>query len=334
MSRLRRCILSNHVYEICFRTRKGLPFVCTRYMKLILKSVIARAQRDHKVDISNLLFMGNHPHMLVTARDAVQFKNFYCEVKKQITEMVKKLLGRKHLCLWDRNKTKVNYLEDAETIKDRIVYLFTNPASAHLVDSIEHYPGLSSWEIFRDCENSIHYEHKEDCPWIQQYMVEPLPCKALTEKQDDFIYNKLKSRSKLSHELILKPNCWMEGLFPEDDPEIVKFHNDDIKEKIREKEKELRLERLVKGIKVKGANALKREAFDLKYRPKKYQNSVFVICRDVDLRKQILGWYREFCEQCAWCYEQWKAGNFRVKWPPGAYAPVGVPNVNLLEFPI
>ena len=116
MPRLRRYVVSKQVYEVCFRTKRGLPFVCTEYMKLILESVLARAQRDYKVEISHFVYMGNHPHMLITARDSLQFKNFYCEVKKQTTEMIKRLLNLRHLSLWQENATNVIYLEKLEII--------------------------------------------------------------------------------------------------------------------------------------------------------------------------------------------------------------------------
>ena len=57
MARPRREIYSGQVYEICMRTRQGLPFVFTKYMKLILESVIARVQRDSKVTLCHHTWM-------------------------------------------------------------------------------------------------------------------------------------------------------------------------------------------------------------------------------------------------------------------------------------
>lgn len=334
MARLRRFILSKQVYEVCFRTKEGLPFVCTQYMRLILESVIARAQRDFKVDISHLIYMGNHPHMLISSRDAEQFKNFYCEVKKQTTEMVKRLLGKRHLSLWQENATNVVYLEDLETIQERIAYFYSNPSKAGLVNTIDNYPGLSTWEVFLGSENSINYEYKKNCPWIQQPMLKPLPCKSVTERQDRAICSELIAKSEISHQLVIMPNVWMSAFVEDNDPDTVRGYNQQIIKLIRENEASYRQERNEACRRTLGSTALKQAPIDRKYTPKKFSPAVFVITRNNELRKQIIAWYREFCNQCAECYQQWKAGNLFCQWPPGAYAPVGCPGVNVLQIDI
>ncbi|MDC0357859.1 hypothetical protein OAO01_03515, partial [Oligoflexia bacterium] len=107
MGRKRRQILSYGVYEICMRTKRGLPFVCTAYMNLLLKGILARVQRDLKVILCHHLWNGNHPHIIIRARDSAQCTHFYGEVQKQITDSIKRLLGRKHLNLWQKNGTSV-----------------------------------------------------------------------------------------------------------------------------------------------------------------------------------------------------------------------------------
>jgi hypothetical protein len=79
--------------------------------------------------------------------------------------MLKRLLGKKHLTLWQKNGTGAFLIPDLETVKERIAYFYNNPTKANLVDTIEQYPGLNTWEIFKNSDNSIDYEFKKDCPW-------------------------------------------------------------------------------------------------------------------------------------------------------------------------
>jgi hypothetical protein len=89
------------------RTRRGLPFMTTLYMQLILESILARVQRDSKVIIDHIIWMANHVHIIIQAKDAAACKNFYGEVQKQITEAMKRLLNLEHLNLWGSNTVSV-----------------------------------------------------------------------------------------------------------------------------------------------------------------------------------------------------------------------------------
>jgi hypothetical protein len=162
-------------------------------------------------------------------------------------------------------------------------------------------------------------------------MVEPLPSRSVTEKQDEFICTQLRANATSSHELIIKPNIWMQD-FTDEDPEFIKRQNAEIIKLVRENEEKYRKLRNEKGFKTLGPGRLRKASIDLSYTPKKNTPAVFVITNDAELRKEILACYWEFCEHCAWCYEQWELGNYSVLWPPGAYAPVGIPHANFFAF--
>ena len=101
MGRNRRRIISGRAYEVCFRARQGLPLVTNHLMNLIINSVIARKQHDTKVIICHDIWNGSHAHMLLVALDAKNFFNFIGEVQKEITEIIKRLLGLDQLHLWE-----------------------------------------------------------------------------------------------------------------------------------------------------------------------------------------------------------------------------------------
>ena len=142
-----RQIKSNHLYEICFRARENLPLPVTNYMKLLISCILSRTQRDFKVDICHHLWQGNHPHIVAILKDADQARCFYMELQKKLTDAIKRLLGLEYLHIW-AGTPRVIEIPDLESAIKMIAYYYANPAAAHLVESIEQYPGLSSWTDF------------------------------------------------------------------------------------------------------------------------------------------------------------------------------------------
>ena len=136
MARTERHIVSGKVYELCFRAREDLPLPPTRTINAIIKSSIARTQRDCKVILCHFLWMSNHPHLILVAQDAEQCMRFYAELQKRITDAIKRLLGRKFLRLWE-GRPLVAQIADLDAAKDRIAYLYGNPSAADVTVNID-----------------------------------------------------------------------------------------------------------------------------------------------------------------------------------------------------
>jgi REP element-mobilizing transposase RayT len=316
------------------RTRRGLPFVCTKYMKLLLSSIISRVQRDHKVVLCDFVWMGNHAHMLVVAKDSKACTAFYGEIQKQLTEAIKKLLDLKYANLWQKNGTSVIQYGDLESAKQRVAYIYANPARANLVNSINDYPGLSSYEAFKAAEPRIDYEYKEEVPWIRAPMITRLPCKGLSFVQDKYYTDKLLKKAKNSekHELIICPNAWMK-CFGISSPEEIKAEREHIERILKEYESEALEKRQAKGWKVKGAIKLAEEAIDVdRYEPKGPVIRIFVYAACKKIRQKMICQYDLFCQLCVECYKRWKVGDYTVMWPPGAFLPAMPPRANWFDW--
>ncbi len=326
MGRPRRQILSNQVYEICFRTRRGLPFVATQYMKLIISSILANVQKDHKVILHHVVFMGNHPHMVVTAKDAEQCNKFYGEVQKQLTDSIKRLLGVKHLNLFKKNATSVVLCGDLNGVMERISYLYANPAKAHLTDTVERYPGFNTWDAFKNTPATLNAAHTTRCKYIRLPMIPKLPCRACTPQQDKFFTEKILAKCKKENELTIYPNAWMKAFGLKD--EDVERTNRSIEVMLREKEAKARLERVSKGWKTKGASSLAAQELSLAYQSKSTARRIFVYADDPDIRIEMIKRYELFCQECKRCYQCWKNGDYTVLWPPGAFRPAMPPTAN------
>ena len=323
MGRKQREIYSGQVYEICLRTRQGLPFTCRKYMKMLLLSVMARVQRDQKVTLCHYLWMANHIHMVVISKDREECTKFYGEIQKQLTDAVKRLLGLRHLTLWINNSASVIPLYDVETACYRIAYIYANPAAANLVEKISDYPGLSSWREFRaggETPSALDATFITDCPWVRAPYIEPLLHLHIDRQQDLQLCNEWEESAQDSHELVVEPNAWMECFHIESEEEIqetnrqiVKFHTG--------LEGEAQRKRREKKRKVMGKKQLIAQPLNMQYVPPKKSRRIAVYSLDPALRKYLIQKYDEFCSKCRECYERWKIGDLAVKWPIGAFLP-------------
>ena len=60
----RKAYVHGGVYEICFRTEEGLPLVAKPYLKVILESILARAQERYQVEVNHFDVIKRKPTTL------------------------------------------------------------------------------------------------------------------------------------------------------------------------------------------------------------------------------------------------------------------------------
>jgi REP element-mobilizing transposase RayT len=176
-------------------------------MNLLLRGILARANRDHKVKLCGYIWMGNHIHLLVVTRDPFALVSYYSEIEKKVTDMIKALLGLEHLNLWE-HRPVVARVADEQSCLDQVTYLYVNPARANLVSSVEEYPGASSWHEFRDSRGGVDLELSRDVYWVSAAKVPKLPSATMGKHASEEFAGKLKELGKPC-KLVLYPNAWM-----------------------------------------------------------------------------------------------------------------------------
>jgi hypothetical protein len=291
------------------RTEEGLPFVCTAYMALIIKSILARAQRQFDVVVCAVLFMANHFHMLVVTEDPETTVAFVDRIKTELAHAVNRLLGRRRQTVWCDGYDAEPILTYTSAI-EKFVYLYTNPQAANLVDTIDVYPGFSSWEMFVKDETTF------GARWIQRFFFTALAQKAVSARQDEALCVRLTERSKSEHVFTLSPFAWLKcfGL----EYSSVSAVKAEIMEKVRAEEARLRAERKASCV---GIEQLRRQPIDLSYTPKKFGRKQWCICDDVELRKRFIAWVKELRNEARAVFARWKLGDRSVAYPPGMFPP-------------
>ena len=295
---------------ITSRVEVGLPFVATRFMNLLFWSAIGRAQSLYPVAVCGLCLMGNHFHMLIVVDEPNDVVDFVDRIKTEIAHSINRLLGRKQRTVWHAGYDATPILTIEDTI-EKLAYLYTNPQNANLVESIDSYPGVSTWGMFLGAQLSLAI------PWIQRTMVTQKPNKSwISEKEDSAFVDEMKAASRVSHLFRFEPFRWLQSFG------INKGKEGEYREKViaavRKREQELSARRIRPCI---GANRLSAMALNMTFYPKKFAKRVWCICWDVELRKSFIQLIKKLRTEARAVWRQWRSGDFSATYPLGLFPP-------------
>jgi hypothetical protein len=320
MPRSPRLYSEKSVYEIVPRARENLPMPPTQTSNEIRLGILGRTQRDNKVELCHFVEMNNHSHSMAVSITAVNLNKFHMELKKKTTDAVKALLGLSSLYLWEK-RTGVFKIATLEDAIERVVYIYCNPSNAALCDTIDEYPGLSSWVAFKECAPSCDAEVEIDAQWYPVSELPQIPLeRRLTPQQDANLYCELKGSEKaVKHPIVLKPFKWLETYGVTDPKDIEKIRQKIIT-RVQDQERENAIARAQSNRTSVPRATLQSEPYMKPYTPKKKERKIFLICGDKELRLALLETFRLIKSRCKECYEKAKAG-IRVEWPPGTFIP-------------
>lgn len=278
-------------------------------MKLILESILARAQKLYPVRVCAFVFMGNHLHMLLIVDCPQTVADFIDRIKTESAHAINRLLGRRKRTVWCSGYDSPPILTIKNAI-DRFAYLYTNPAAANLESSIEQYPGFSSWELFSS------QKHSFTAPWVQRPMIETLSSRQLSELQDTLYCEQLSAAAKEHNTFLLYPNDWLECF------EVPLEHSEKYRlriiEAVQRREQELAATREHGVI---GARKLASQELNAPFTPKKFSQRMWCICSDVEKRRNFITDTKVLRDKGRVAYQHWKKGDFSVPYPQEMFAP-------------
>jgi hypothetical protein len=253
--------------------------------------------------------MGNHLHLLVIVDCPESVMRFMDRIKTETSHALNRLLGRRKRTVWcdDYDALPILTVDDAV---EKFIYVYTNPAKAHLVESISTYPGYSTWSMFFTRETAA------TVPWIQRPMIEQLPSPVLSRKQDVALTTHLTQVAREKHTLILSPDDWLECFgISQHETERYRWK---IIDGVRQNEAELSRTRQHK---VLGEEALRRQPINKPFTPKKFAPRMWCICCDVDVRIKFITKYKDLRARAKEVYKRWLKSDFSVPYPSELFAP-------------
>lgn len=321
MASVPRLAFPKSVVFVTSRVEEGLPFTAACFLKLILWSVLARAQSMTKVKVCHFVVMTNHIHLLLVVEDPDAVAMFMDRFKTESAHFINRLLGRRRRTVWCAGYHCAPCLT-VEDVLDRIVYIYANPASAHLTSTIAEYPGVNSWHLY-------HAEqHEMSVPWIRRSAVSALPNTAPSLPVQAEYSRWLRERAKEMLVFVLSPNAWMDVF------EIMVINtrremNREIKRRIEERERQLTDLRNDERRTCVGGYALRVQALDKPFTPKKWTRRGWCFCYDVGLRKQFIAFVKWLREKGREARRLWAKGDLTTPYVVGLFPPALPRLVNL-----
>lgn len=313
MARNRKYFPNKSVLFCTSRTETGLPLVASLYMNFILWGIIARAREQYNVSVCHMIFLGNHFHAILVVQNPEDVSKFIGYVKAESAHAINRLLARPQRTIWQDGYDSPLLLTPQDVIK-YIRYIYLNPARANLTESINDYPGVSTWEMF--CTGLL----TKVCKRLSRDSIEPLWSPALSISEQRRLVELYKTIPGTEHEFALEPNAWME-CFPELEDVPAAEINAMIRKEISEEEKQMSKERRAAGKYVLGSTSLRRQSITKEYEPTKRSRRMICICHDRQLRRACIEHFKDLAEIAHQVYQSWKRGELLQRIPAGMFAP-------------
>ena len=130
--------------EVTGRTIQGrLLLRPNQELRAITLGILARAQREHPVQIHAFVFLSNHYHLLLSVRDAQQLADFMCYVNSNLAREAGELYDWKEK-FWGRRYQSIVVSNEEEAQIARLEYLLSHGVKEGLVERPQDWPGAHS----------------------------------------------------------------------------------------------------------------------------------------------------------------------------------------------
>ncbi len=314
MPRLPKVHLNGSVLFITTSVEQDFMFPANPLIKEIIKSCLAIAQSHHPIEISHIIMQSTHVHFTAMVHNPNDIPGFMERFKTESAHRINRLLGRKKRTIWCQGYDSTIIL-DLEKAIEKIVYIYDNPVKDGLVESIDNYPGISSWHHFKKGQSKATFK---------TYLI---PRDALHKLEDRALF--IDDYERERRQLLIKKrkikfqinlNSWMKA-FLITDPKEQEEINQNIIDAVRAKEKDQKEIRKSEKISVCGAAKLMLQRPGSAFIPEREGKKTICIASDKKIRISFIQSIKLLISQAREILLQWRKGNFLAQYPIGLYPP-------------
>ena len=299
------------VLFVTFSLEEGLMLLANPLCRTLLQSCLAAAQDLYPVRISGFMINANHVHVLLVVDNPDDVSGFIRHFKTESAHMLNRVLGRRKRTIWCEGYDSPIVLTPTRALI-ALSYLYSNPAKDNLEESIDKYPGLSSWEMIVNNQAKMRWKRIRR-PAVSKIKTHNL--KAYTREAE-----RLLNDSKEEYTFTLSPNAWLEafGITDSTEQEAV---NKKLIARIRTLEERAANVRKREGKKVMGREKLVRQPISTSYQSKRSGKRMACLSDDVQLRIDFIGYLKDLYAKARTVLERWKSGDYSFPYPLGLYPP-------------
>lgn len=267
----------------------------------------------HPLTISGFLIESTHVHLIVVVRNPEDVSGFVRYFKTESAHMLNRVLGRGKRTVWCEGYDSPVVLTPIRALI-AMTYLYSNPAKDNLEESIENYPGLSSWEMFRSGVHTKFWKRLRR-PAFKQLATESHNLRGYTKEAQ-----RLLSETTKTHIFRIDPTAWMLAFGIEDLAEQQRI-NTRLVDRVRELERRAFEKRKILGQTVIGKEKLLNQTLNTTYRSKRGGKRMCCLSEDRSLRIDFINYLKDIYYKAKEIVAQWKLGDFSQSFPLGLYPP-------------
>lgn len=315
---------SGSVLFATFTVEEGLLLLSNPLCQAIIRSCLAAAQLLYPVEISHILVEATHVHLIFTVYNPDDVPAFLRHFKTESAHMLNGILGRKKRTIWcsGYDSPKVLTLTKAIAV---ISYLYANPAKDNLVQSIDEYPGFSTWKMFRSGQLVKKWKRLRR-PQFRELTRDSHNLAGYTREAE-----RLLSDSSEVETFTLKPNAWLEA-FGVTDPKEQERMNNKLIERIRTLEERAERKRQREKKRVIGRENLIKQRIDLTYRPSRKGKRMWCLSDRRAVRIRYIQEFKRLRQKARAVLAKWRMGDMSERYPPGLYPPSMPKLANVVAF--
>ena len=303
----------NAVLFVTLSLEEGLLLLSNPLIEQLLKSCLARAQFLYPVVVNHFLFESTHLHMLLTVDNPDHVSSFIRHFKTDSAHMLNSILGRDKRTVWCDGYDSPVVLTFARAIMV-IAYIYSNPAKDNLVDSIDEYPGVSSWKMWQRGEVAKKW------PYLRRPQFRALPHQSHSYSGYSREAERILSETKAVHQFSINPNAWLSAFKITDPVEQAKV-NELIVKRVRHLEERAKEARLKEHKRVIGPERLKSQVLDTHYRPKRFGRRMWCLAERRSIRQPFINFLKRLFARAREIRQRWFVGDFSLPYPMGLYPP-------------
>ena len=301
------------VLFVTFSIEQGVLLLCNPLCEAVLKSCLARAQFMYPVKIVAFLIEGTHVHLLLVVDSPDDIPSFIRHFKTESAHALNRILGRAKRTIWCEGYDSPIVLTPLRTLLV-LSYIYTNPTKDNLKSSIDNYPGVSSWRMFRKEELKKSWKRLKR-PYYQPLSSDMHNLRGYTKEAE-----RLLSLTQKTHTFVLSPDAWLDAFGIDEEGERRSLNQKliDRVRTIEEREDRCRTEQ---GKRVVGAERLRHQVFDTTRISRKEGRKMWCLSEDRELRMQFITFLKNLITRARAVRERWRVGDYSLPYPLGLYPP-------------
>lgn len=301
------------VLFLTFSIEQGLLLLCNPLCEAIIKSCLARAQALYPVKICAFLIEATHVHMIIVVENPDHVPAFIGYFKTESAHALNRILGRRKRTIWCEGYDSPVVLTPLRTMI-AMAYLYANPAKDNLEDSIDKYPGVSSWKMFINGETKRNWKHIRR-PAYRALTPDSHNLRGYTKEAERILRD-----SKKSHSFTLEPNAWMTAFDITDEREQ-KDLNRSLVERVKKLEERARRIREQNGHRVMGVERLMNQQIDTEHLSERTGLRSWCLSENRNARIKFIAFLKDLFELARSVRQRWKVGDYSQPYPLGLYPP-------------